>query len=367
MPFKRKESPHWQVSPTVPGYGRVGPWSTGTTNKDRAEAMERMLKELPLEGQGEVLKLIPDQFTVADLYVARLEDRIDELVETRENPTLPQAIDDMRFLVNQRIRYGLDALEDLLEETNLPTGKLEDLTDPKLVRELLQRRENQGVKRNTVRRGMYQAIKALVRHYRSKTAVRKLTDELDYRKEDDERRVDLTQEEIKRLLDACTDDYFRQFVKLALLTGIDRGPLLQIRPSDLDGNVLVVRDTKTTSRPRKLQLGPEATATLQEAVAYAEDRYWDHVFPYSVDRFNTQWREAREGAGLGHVRFKDLRGVFATRALESGMSPKDLMQVMGHSSLDSTMRYIRRLPVKREADMAAAEATMGFGRDQERY
>ena len=42
---KQNKRPCYYVWVTLPGFGRVGPWSTGTTRMSQAQRIEQFLKE----------------------------------------------------------------------------------------------------------------------------------------------------------------------------------------------------------------------------------------------------------------------------------------------------------------------------------
>ena len=92
-PFKRERSPYYYIRPSVPGYGRLGPWSTGTTNKARAQSMAVMVKELVMTGHGDIIRLIQEGHTnIQEVWVAKLEGRLDEILDRKDNPLLEEVI-----------------------------------------------------------------------------------------------------------------------------------------------------------------------------------------------------------------------------------------------------------------------------------
>lgn len=369
MPYKRKESPHWYVRPTihVPGKGkrRLGPWSTGTKDKTRAQAIERTLKELPMMGYGDLLELVPDEVTPADIHVAKLHGTLDELRRIGNDPKLHPIIDEVRGMVSWRKEVGLDHLESLTTEKD----RISLLMDPAEVRKLLHRREREGkVQRNTVRRGMYQAISEVLQHHLGdREEALAILRRVNYSKMDDERHVVLSPAQIKKLVAAArkaVNPLFRQYVVLALSSGIDRSPLLRIQPEHFDERTgeLQVFDTKTQARPRRLELGDSAQTALRTAIRLSDAEDGQAVFPWTIHEVRNRWEWTREEAGLEHVRLKDLRAVFATNYLRA--NPDDirgLQEILGHKRLETTMRYVKRLPVKSGAGMNAAEEQMKLG------
>jgi integrase len=58
-----------------------------------------------------------------------------------------------------------------------------------------------------------------------------------------------------------------------------------------------------------------------------------------------------EDAGLPHIRFHDLRHTAATLLLRSGASLKSIQKILGHASIQTTMRYVHLLPEMLEEDI----------------
>ena len=240
-PFKRTRSPYWQVWPRVAGYGRVGPYSTGTRDKERARAMETMLRELPMMGYGDLIDLLPSRFTLADLYVAKIQGKLDALRLDIVDISLRAAVNEERRLTHDiRISVGLDHLERLA-----PDVRVSWLRDPKNVQRILREREAEGVKRNTVRRDLMGAISAIVGNQFGKREKASIFSEVKFPQEHDERSVVLSPEQIQALIGAAPDPLFAEFVRLAVASGLDVGPMCAIQPEHLDGGELEVFDTKT--------------------------------------------------------------------------------------------------------------------------
>lgn len=147
----------------------------------------------------------------------------------------------------------------------------------------------------------------------------------------------LSDQEISALLASCCD-HTRDMVLLALNTGMRRGEILNLKWEQVDLNYGYVTVIKTKSgKERKIPLNRKAWDMLI-------NRPKDGIFVFdnagqpfgSVKRsFNT----ALKKAGIGYCRFHDLRHTFATKLVLAGVSLPEVMELLGHSTIEMTMRY----------------------------
>lgn len=166
----------------------------------------------------------------------------------------------------------------------------------------------------------------------------------------------------RRYLAACQDDRDGGFLALVLYLGLRRGEAMGLRWSDYSEaeGLLTVRrilayvhggwaesSPKTSSSRRTLPVPPPATAILQaerqrqeEQGVYAPDgplfvtRLGRHYAP-SVIR--TAHRRILTAAGLSYVRLHDLRHSTASILLEVGVSARVVADLLGHSSVRTTL------------------------------
>lgn len=354
MPYRKKARPYWHVWLTLPGFGRVGPWSTGTRQKALARSMEDYLREAVLRDPRLVRGVVEGRYSLRDLWVAKLEGRTADLLRLATDPPLPEVI--RRFETTVSDRRTLHGIAQLREAA--PEGaRLSWLARARCITDLCADAIAAGRKPNSVRRSLYRAIVDLLAYELGKVRRAEILMDVVKPGEDDSRDVTLRPEEIRRLLDAC-DVQFRPLVTLAILTGVDRGPLLRLRPADFnaDACTLRVRDTKTRSRPRTLEVSDATAAILRRICAGRAPG--DRLFPWSKTAVHARWHAARADAGVPHVRFKDLRHVFATLWVEAGGSLKDLGGVLGHTQGSTTLRYTARQPHRRRAQMELVAASL---------
>ena len=87
---------------------------------------------------------------------------------------------------------------------------------------------------------------------------------------------------------------------------------------------------------------------------YEQEKYEVHCFvnpdtklPY-VD-IKKSFNKARDAAGIKNFRFHDLRHTVATRLVEKGIDLLVVMEILGHTKIETTMRYAHPTP-KRKSD-----------------
>jgi integrase len=73
--------------------------------------------------------------------------------------------------------------------------------------------------------------------------------------------------------------------------------------------------------------------------------------PVEPDNLRRSWYPIREGAGLGNVRFHDLRHRCVTLLLDLGVPPHVVREIVGHADIQVTMTIYAHASMaeKREA------------------
>jgi integrase len=122
-----------------------------------------------------------------------------------------------------------------------------------------------------------------------------------------------------------------------------RVPDVQLRAAHLH-----IPTGKTAFRTRDVPITKRVRAVLEQRLEAAEGPYlfpfrvgggWDWSKPMTT--VAKQHAYALKASGVRHFRLYDLRHTGATRAAEGGASPLELQKLLGHSSLSTTMRYVR--------------------------
>lgn len=387
MPYKRPNSPYYQVRRrNLQGYGDTGVLTTKTKKKAVARRMEDLLEELAeralLEPKwGDLLDAVCEKrsITLPELLQAKNRGTLDELCRQLTDPPLHEAIDQYRKegRVTRQTDNGLSWLEETLPQST----RLSDL-DAQRIMELLHQAEDEGRKRNSVRRYQMRAISLLLRHFLGDAERDRIFDDVTFQPEDDTREVHLLPEEIQALLDACHTigkplyEELAVVIRLSLQTSADRGVLLAGTRSDGEARGLRVRDLriyhneeeerysgevflhdqKTRERSRAV---PLTDSLCRELLVLAKGKDPDDtVFQMKYNALDYRWQKVRAMADLEHVRFKDLRAQTAQYGEMAQIDQTTLQQTMGHSDESMTRRYQQRSASMSEEQARKLEAEM---------
>lgn len=206
--------------------------------------------------------------------------------------------------------------------------------------------------------------------------------ELPRKKRKEERRV-LTADEQELFMKYAQDSYLFHMFALLLRTGMRSGEVRGLKYNDVDRSKKVIHirrtlkyesgygffedEPKTGSSIRDIPLSPEIEAIIEE-----QKRVWQKVKVVKIDEYifhigdgTPVSRERLQGEidriikrmeqdDIHMERFTPhcFRHTFATRAIENGMKPQILKNILGHSSLSMTMDlYSHVLPDKKAEEM----------------
>ena len=173
--------------------------------------------------------------------------------------------------------------------------------------------------------------------------------------------------EVAVLLDVAKDSYYYPVVYTAVSTGLRQAELLGLRWRDIDLDMLSIsvsqvlykrrgicqfKEPKTAHSRRRVAMTPKLALFLRGYKLEREQLYRelgkqlgldDLVFtsvegkPIDPCVLSHAFARMARQAGLGGVRFHDLRHTFASLMLLRGAKPKVISEALGHSSVAFTM------------------------------
>ena len=154
----------------------------------------------------------------------------------------------------------------------------------------------------------------------------------------------LTDDECTALIASCkASDWDKMYllVVLALTSGARLGELLGLHWNDIDFNskTAILHHTKNGDS-RILTFPDVAMVELQQfrevgtGLVFQSKKKWNRPF-----EFRKHWHKAMDNAGIKNFRFHDLRHSAASYLAMSGATLKEIAEVLGHKSIQSTDRY----------------------------
>jgi integrase len=176
-------------------------------------------------------------------------------------------------------------------------------------------------------------------------------------------------------------DHIKPLVLLALLTGLRRGDLFDLKWSHVDLGLGQIRKVigKTSHAKRKrgkpvtatiLPLAPEAVQILRTLKEHrdgaqvlrtlrAQMEPTDLVFPSPktgarLDNINNAFEHLMRDAQITEFRFHDLRHTFASRLVQAGVDLNTTRELMTHSDIKMTLVYAHLNPDHKQAALKRA-------------
>jgi len=177
----------------------------------------------------------------------------------------------------------------------------------------------------------------------------------------------LTATEVEALLTSVKDSCYYPVIYMALSTGLRQAELLGLRWRDVDLDMssisvsqvlyiskgkVIFKEPKTAHSRRRVAMTPKLAIFLKAYREQREQYYIKLRKPLTLDSlvFTTiedkpidahilsrAFSRLAQKAGLGHVRFHDLRHTFATLMFLHGAKPKVISEALGHASVGFTM------------------------------
>ena len=181
--------------------------------------------------------------------------------------------------------------------------------------------------------------------------------------------VVLTTEQINNFLNAVSNEKYRLFFRLAVMSGARQGELVGLKWTDVDwfNKQIHVKRTythgawyepKSETSNRRIDLGPSMMAELKKWRVACLPNDLDLVFPNEAGKPLDHWHiidryflPALRSAKCPIIRFHDLRHTYASLLIEQGENIKYIQSQLGHSSPTVTLNVYAHLinPTNQEA------------------
>ena len=175
--------------------------------------------------------------------------------------------------------------------------------------------------------------------------------------EDDFRSPELSDEEEARLLSAAAD-YLKAPIRFSLLTGVRLANTMTLDWSQVDMQARVmwfIVKSKKRNKKLLLPITGELLALLANQGPQAAGRVFTRRGGH-IKSWRTAWEGAKRRAGIKDFRWHDLRHIAGSRMVERGVDISVVQDVLGHSDIATTRRYVHH---KQDAKLRAMEALSG--------
>jgi len=175
----------------------------------------------------------------------------------------------------------------------------------------------------------------------------------------DEKRREYSSEELKRILEAAdkiekkagsrafNQKHIKKIILLLLYTGMRLSEVMNLRWDNIQDNKIVLKRTETKQRKEKVI---PLTKGIQEVLESLKGKDPDLVIPLSPGKNRSKvWmtdtmRKIRRLSGVQDFIFHNLRHTASTimvsEAIGKGVGLSDIMKILGHSQISTTMKYL---------------------------
>jgi integrase len=401
-PYKREDGAIYYLDVRWRGYPRLK-LSTDTTNKRRADDMERTLFALRRAGRRDILELLaarrlrlPDVHDAYTLDPASLE----QLKARAQSPPLGELVD--RWLAHLRSPAGVSPRTKRRYAPRsvrryevswrgfyavLAKGRnatLADLTKGFVLDYRRSRARAVGGRKRLERPGQSVAAGTMNRDLAALGAFLTWAGEIEglvverfklpRERESRGRERWLSSEELARFEAQCPADWWPFFATL-FYTGARLGEAQGFRGADVlihAKRILIheaQRRVKSKEAVRDLPIAPALERVLAGHLARVSPGPSELVFPGMVQDYGTvrrTWRAVCKAAGIAGATPHDARHTFAVHAAQSGIPIVRLQKLLGHADPTMTLRYMQHAPeAYLDQDAAAIAAHMSGETDQE--
>jgi integrase len=147
-------------------------------------------------------------------------------------------------------------------------------------------------------------------------------------------------------------DHLTPAVLLSINTGLRRGELFKLQWSsvDFDRRIVTIEGRNAKSRQtRHVPLNEEATNVLLKWQQQAGGKA--RVFDVATN-YQNGWKALLKRAGIANFRWHDMRHHFASRLVQRGVPLNTVRDLLGHSTMQMSLRYAHLAPDQRREAVA---------------
>ena len=142
--------------------------------------------------------------------------------------------------------------------------------------------------------------------------------------------------------------YLKPIVICALQTGMRRGEIFNLKWENIDFELGYIELLKTkTGKARKIPISTSLREVLENIKPISEYVFINPQTNKPYTDIHNSFGTVLEKANIQSFRFHDLRHTVATRLVEKGIDLVVVKEILGHSKIDTTMRYAHAVPKRK--------------------
>ncbi len=160
----------------------------------------------------------------------------------------------------------------------------------------------------------------------------------------------LTAEEELRLFKSVDSfaPYLKPIIIMALQTGMRRGEILNLKWSNIKDNYIELLETKS-GKKRNIPISEKLKTVLESIPNDNEYIFYNPKTNEPYTDIKKSWHKVIDEAKIKNFRFHDLRHTVATRMVEKGIDLLVVMDILGHTKIETTMRYAHPVTERKQA------------------
>lgn len=161
-------------------------------------------------------------------------------------------------------------------------------------------------------------------------------------------------EEFDKFISQVNLKHYQVYFTMLYWTGMREMECANLLYTDVDGNRIHIRGTKTYNSDRYITI-PDALSRILRPLLDRCDEERPFIFgeekPLRNSSIHRVFKLAISKAGVKEIRVHDLRHSFATNAINNGCDVVAVSKYLGHSDISTTLRVYTHLLEKTQRDM----------------
>lgn len=178
--------------------------------------------------------------------------------------------------------------------------------------------------------------------------------------------MNFSDDQLQRLINAAAP-HLKPILKLAIITGMRKSEILNLRWSDIDFRLGVIRVRPEIAKSKKERYIPICGELINDLLSI--ERQGEFIFQNlrtgkNIGEIRRAFFSAVKKAGINGLRFHDLRHLAAYRLVKV-TDVVTASKILGHSSIQMTMRYVHPTDADKRLAIEKALESLFQGRQKD--